>query len=93
MIRPPHARARRMSAAVEYGILYGSSKGNKASSCASPVEEMPAAWVSVANATPRRRSVVISCQSSTNPADGGSKATGGPAMRVQTSQSASADGM
>ena len=46
------------------------------SSAASPVDEMPAAWVSVAKPTPRSRSAPSSAQSSTKPADGGSKATG-----------------
>ena len=50
---------------------------------------MPAACVRVAKATPRRRSASSSCQSSTKPADGGSNATGGPAIGVHTSQSAS----
>ena len=67
----------------------GSSNGRRASSAGSPVDDRPAAWVSVAKPMPRRCKASSSCQSSTKPADGGSNATGGPAIRVHTSQSAS----
>ena len=53
---------------------------------------MPAASVMVANAMPRSRIARIDAQSSTKPADGGSNATGTPAIGVHTSHSASGAG-
>ena len=53
---------------------------------------MPAACVRVANSAPRARIAASVRQSSAKPADGGSNATGGPAIRVHTSQSASGTG-
>jgi hypothetical protein len=90
--RPPRSRHASINRAVDAGMQYGSSSGNSRSSSASPVEEMPAAWVSVANAAPRARSKPIRAQSRMNPADGASKATGWPAIRVQVSQIASGSG-
>ena len=58
----------------------------------SPVEEMPAACVIVAKPMSRARSAAIICQSSAKPADGGSNATGGLAIGVHTSHSASGVG-
>ena len=57
---------------------------------ASPVDEMPAARVIVANAMPRVRISRIDFQSSAKLADGGSKAAATPAIGVQTSHKASA---
>ena len=71
---------------------YGSSNGSRSSSSGSPVEEMPAAWVRVAKRMPRERIRARLRQSSTKPAEGGSKATGGPAIGVHTSQRASGAG-
>ena len=81
--------ARSINAAVEGGMLYGSSSGSSRSSSVSPVDEMPAAWVRVAKAAPRARSTPIAVQSRINPADGASNATGRPANRVHDSQMAS----
>ena len=50
MTRPPAARAASIAAAVMAGMRYGSSNGSRASSAGSPVDEMPAASVIVANA-------------------------------------------
>ena len=52
----------------------------------SPVDDRPAACVSVAKRTPRSRRRPSVRQSMTKPADGGSIATGGPAIGVCTSQ-------
>ena len=41
-MRPPLIRGRRMAEAVVAGMRYGSSNGRRASSAASPVDEMPA---------------------------------------------------
>ena len=92
MILPPFDRARAIASAVETGTSYGSSNGSRMSSSASPVEEMPAACVIVANPMLRARRAAIICQSSAKPADGGSKATGGLAIGVHTSQRASGVG-
>ena len=89
MILARSRRARAIRCAVRGGISYGSSNGSSASSAGSPVEESPAACVSVANRTPRAFIIVSTLQSIAKPADGGSKATGGPAIGVQVSQSAS----
>ena len=78
-----------IAVAVVGGISYGSSNGRRASRASSPVDEIPAACVIVANSMPRARSAPSVRQSSANPADGGSNATGGPAIAVQSSQSAS----
>ena len=51
--RPPPRRVAWISRAVDAGMRYGSSRGRSASSSTSPVEEMPAACVIVANAAPR----------------------------------------
>lgn len=71
---------------------YGSSKGRRESSAGSPVEETPAACVSVAKPTPRRRQAWSVRQSSAKPADGASNATGPAAIFVQTSQSTNGSG-
>ena len=89
MILPPFDRVRAIARAVEAGTSYGSSKGSRLSSSESPVDEMPAACVIVAKPMLRARSAAIICQSSAKPADGGSKATGGLAIGVHTSHSAS----
>ena len=91
-ILPPLARVRAMARAVETGTSYGSSNGSRLSSSASPVDEMPAACVIVANPMSRARRAAIVCQSSAKPADGGSKATGGLAIGVHTSHRASGVG-
>ena len=56
------------------------------------MDEIPAAWVMVPKRIPRARMDASMLQSSANPADGGSNATGGPAIGVQVSQSASGVG-
>ena len=86
---PLHAS---INAAVEIGMSYGSSSGSSRSSSASPVEEMPAACVRVANSAPRARSEPITAQSRMNPAEGASNATGRPAICVHVSQIASGSG-
>ena len=58
------------------GMRYGSSNGSRRSSSGSPVDEMPAASVMVANTMPRSRIARIDRQSSAKPADGGSNAAG-----------------
>ena len=90
----PAGGARRVdrAPAVDAGIRYGSSSGSRASSAASPVDEMPAACVSVASAAPRSRSRCTVAQSSTKPADGGSNATGRLASRVHVDHIASGCG-
>ena len=82
-----------MAVAVEEGMSYGSSNGSRWSNAVSPVEEIPAACVMVANSMPRVRIAESDCQSRMKPADGGSNATGGPAMTVHTSHSDSEVGM
>src|SRR5882762_9247376 len=67
-------------------MRYGSAKGRSASSSGSPVEESPAACVIVPNRIFRALMDASMLQSRTNPAEGGSKATGGPAIDVQVSQ-------
>jgi hypothetical protein len=57
-------------------------KSRRLSSSGSPVEEMPAAWVRVAKRMPRERIKARLRQSSAKPAEGGSKATGAPAIGV-----------
>ena len=57
-----------------------------------PVEEMPAACVSVAKPISRRRQACSVRQSSAKEADGASNATGRAAILVQTSHSASGSG-
>ena len=59
------------------------------SSSVSPVDEIPAAWVSVTNPMPRSRSARIDAQSSAKPADGGSNAAGTLAIGVHTSHNSS----
>ena len=73
-------------------MQYGSSNGSNPSSSESPVDEMPAAWVIVAKRTPREVIAATAFQSTMKPADGGSNATGGPAIGVQVSHSSSGDG-
>jgi hypothetical protein len=69
------------TAATASGIRYGSSKGGPASSAEFSVEGMPAACVIVLKPTPCATS--DDAPSVMNPADGGSKAAGGPAIGVQ----------
>ena len=90
--RPPWILVRSIARAVDAGMRYGSSKGSSASSAGSPVDEIPAACVMVAKRMPRAIIAASSFQSSTNPAEGGSNATGGPAIGVHTSHSASGSG-
>jgi hypothetical protein len=53
-------------------MRYGSSNGSSRSRSGSPVDEIPAACVTVANTTPFDANAASSCQSSAKPADGGS---------------------
>ena len=53
---------------------------------------MPAAWVSVAKTMPRACIAATLRQSIAKPAEGGSNATGGPAIGVHTSQRVSGAG-
>jgi hypothetical protein len=87
--RPPFVLARRIAVSVASGMKYGSSNGSLLSSSGSPVDEMPAATVIVANAIRRPRIARIESQSSAKLADGGSNAAGSPAIDDQTSHSAS----
>ncbi len=73
-------------------MRYGSSNGRRRSSSPSPVEERPAACVTVANATPRPRIAARAPQSNAKPAEGASNAAGGPATAVHTSHSANGSG-
>ena len=86
--RPPAARVCATAATVSAGMSKRSGSGRAASSAGSPVEERPAAWVTAASLTPRRRASRSTRQVSGRPAEGASDAHGREAYAVCTCHSA-----
>jgi len=87
--RPKAPRARSTAATATGGTSDSSGNGSAASSAGSPVDDSPAAWVTVATATPRLRSARSRGMRSGRPAEGISAASGRPAKAVCTCQSGS----
>ena len=79
--RPRHRRAPSTAATVSGGTSDSSGNGSAASSAGAPVDDSPAAWVTLATATPPLRSARSSEMRSTRPAEGISAASAPPSTR------------